>query len=263
MGGALERRDRRRQRIHRLLGEEHGRRRLGAVEPDHRLPGATTGERDRRPSRRRRLQRSDAEILDRREQQGAAARVEVGDLGIGAPAEEADARPGHRSQSRLGGAAPDDQQAPAQAVGRGHREVDALVGPKAGDLHRRMDHGGGAAVHATDALGDVLRDRHELVDAVGLSIPPPQRGGQRRQRQPRQPAAAARVGALEVPHVAHRREAVAEVQRAGGHPYRLGHAVAQRDHEVVAVQGEAAHGEREQGQVVTIAVGRARQALHE
>ena len=183
--GPLESRDRVDQRVDRLLREEDGgRRRVGGVEPDHRLERAAPRERDRRASGRGRFERRDAEVLDRRKDEGAAARVQPGDLGVGPPPEKAHRRPGQRAQPRLLRARADDDEPSAEAIGRADREVDALVRHERthdqivvvgglGDLEtphvdRRIDHVGRPVVGSADPVGDVPRDRDEPVHAAGV-----------------------------------------------------------------------------------------------
>ena len=68
----------------------------------------------------------------------------------------------------------------------------------------------------------------------------------------------AEVVVVAVPHVAHRRVAVAEVQGARGGAHALGHAVRAGDHEVEAAEVEGRGGGGEERQVVAVAAARRR-----
>ncbi len=178
-GGPLEARHRLDQRVDRLRLEEHRGGRLGRVEPHHRLERAAARQGDRRAPGGGGLERRDAEVLDRRKDEGAAARVEPSDLGVGSPPEKADRRPGERAQSRVLRTRADDEQASAESIGRADREVDALVRHErahdqivvvgglrdleARHVDRRIDHVRRTLVYAPDPVGDVPRDRHESV----------------------------------------------------------------------------------------------------
>ena len=74
--------------------------------------------------------------------------------------------------------------------------------------------------------------------------------------------AATEVVVVEVPHVAHGREAIADVRRTGGGTSALGHAVAGGQHEVVPAQVERLDRSGEQRQVLAIAGGGRGQALN-
>src|SRR5207249_6685849 len=63
--------------------------------------------------------------------------------------------------------------------------------------------------------------------------------------------------------VAHRRVAVADVERAAANPYALGHAVARREHQVVAAEVEARDRRGKEWQVLAVTRGRRRQPLDE
>ena len=136
---------------------------------------------------------------------------------------------------------------------------------KAGHVDGRVDHVGGPAVGPPDAVRDEARDGHEVVDAGrGAPIPAPERGGDGGHGRAHRPARArAEVLVVEIPDVAHRREAVAHVQRARGHGDRLGHRVARGQHEVVAAEIEAADGGGKQRQVPAVPGRRAGQPLDE
>src|SRR5262245_13074799 len=84
----LEALDRLRERLHGLTLEEETGGRLRAPGGDHRLERASLPEGDDRPSRGHGLERRDPEVLERREDQRAAAGVERRDLGVVAPAEQ-------------------------------------------------------------------------------------------------------------------------------------------------------------------------------
>src|SRR2546422_11116839 len=98
-------------------------------------------------------------------------------------------------------------------------------------------------VAAADARGHVVRDRNEVVHAgAGAPVPPPERGSHARHDRARERAAAgprAEVIIVEIPDVAHRRGAVADVERTGWNAHAPGHAVARRQPEVVTAEGEA------------------------
>jgi hypothetical protein len=116
-----------------------------------------------------------------------------------------------------------------------------------------MDHVGAAAIDATDAIGDVMGDGHEVVHALRAPVEAPQRRRHRRHEGAREAACAgAKVIVVQVPHVTHGSEAVRQVQAAGRHTHGLGHAMAQRQDEVVTAHVETAHGGREQRQVIGI-----------
>ena len=76
----------------RLALEEEPGRGLAAARRHHGLERAALPQRDHRAARGHRLERRDAEVLERREDQRAAARVELRRLGVVAPAEELDRR---------------------------------------------------------------------------------------------------------------------------------------------------------------------------
>src|SRR5262245_48881236 len=115
------------QVLDRLPREEESRWWPRAPGRHHRLADPALPEREDGPSRRHRLERCDPEILERGEEQRAAARVQVGHGLIVAPAEELDARPREGAQAALLGARPHDEKPPPRAVGRLDSEVDALV----------------------------------------------------------------------------------------------------------------------------------------
>ena len=89
------------QRLDRLPREEEAGRRLGAARRHHRLARAAVPEGDDRPPRRHGLERRDAEILERGEDERPAARVELGDVGVVPPAEQLDGGPGERPKAPL------------------------------------------------------------------------------------------------------------------------------------------------------------------
>src|SRR3989442_676340 len=266
-----ERRDRR------LAEEDPGRRRVGCAEADHRLEHAAVPERDRRAPRGGGFERHNPKILDRREEHRAAARVELGDLAVVPPAEELDTRPGERLEPPLLRTGADDEEPTAEPPGGSDRQVDALVGDerryheivvvhtvgdsKTLDVNRRVDHVGLAAPDAPDPLGDMPGDRDEAVDGLGSPIPPAERGGAGWREEPGGgPGARADIVVGKVPHVAHGRKAVAEVERTGRRADPLGDAVAEGEHEVVAGEVEAAYRRREQREIAAGLRGGGRRA---
>ena len=127
-----------------------------------------------------------------------------------------------------------------------------------------MDHVGLAAPDAPDPLGDVAGDRDEAVDGLGSPVPPAERGGDGWREEPGgKPGARADIVVGKVPHVAHGREAVAEVERAGRRADPLGDAVAEGEHEVVAGEVEAAYRRREQREIAAVLRDRGGQPLDE
>src|SRR5213076_3272064 len=132
------------------------------------------------------------------------------------------------------------------------------------DVDRRVDDVGLAAPDAPDAFGDVVGDRDDAVDRLVAPIPPTEPGGDGRGEEPRgEPGARAEVVVGEVPYVAHRREAVAEVERARRRADALGDAVAQREDEIVAGEVEAPYRRGEQREIAAILRGGGREPLDE
>ena len=220
-------------------------------------------------SGRRGLQRHDTVVLHRGKEHGAAAREELGDFVVRAPAEELHGGSRERAQAALLGPGAHDEQPALQTAGGRHRKIHTLVGHEGGHdqvelaralhrletlrRHRRVDDVGASAVDATDAVGDVMGDGHEVVHAVRAPVEAPQRSRHRRHEGAREaPGAGAEVIVVQVPHVTHGSEAVRQVQAAGRHPHGLGHAMAQRQDQVVTAHVETAHGGGEQGQVIGI-----------
>ena len=130
-------------------------------------------------------------------------------------------------------------------------------------VHRWVDHLGGASVVAADPLGDRRRVGDELGDAGRrAAVPSAKRPhplpGERPDRERE-----ALLLALEVPGVAHRRVAVAEVRHARGNPNGLRTRVAARDHEVGVGRGHRLPSERHQRQEPLVMPRRAGNPLQE
>ena len=186
-----------------------------------------------------------------------------------------------RSRGSSGPRADDVEPAPEPGA-RVHRDVDALVRRQRGHAqvrvadragldrpeerrpHRGVDDARLPPPDPPDAGGHVPRDAPEVAGApAGRAVPPAERGEGDPERPARERRHPPDVGALERPRVAHRREAVDHVRRAGGRPGPDRDAVARRQDEIVAPEVEAAHREREQGQVLAESARRAGQPLDE
>ena len=202
-------------------------------------------------------------------------------MGVVTPAEQLDGGPGQRPEASLLRPTADHHEPAAQAIagldgqvhalvrGQGRDDQVELAGrvlhPEAGDVHRRVDDVGVAAVGAPDPVGHEARDGHEVMHPRrGRPVPPPEPPRDRRHENPRgQARLRAEVVVVEIPDVAHRGEAVADVPGPGGNPHALGDRVARRQHQIVAGEVEALHRGREQRQVVAVAPLGLRQALDE
>ncbi len=275
---AIQRNDGRAQRLGRRLVEDDP----GAAVLDA-LGAAALAEDDRRAAAGERLERHDAGVLDAGHQHRATGAIELAQLEVADVSEELDLGRSLRAKPRgFRPAADDPQAAPAAAVGL-EAQLEPLVGRERGDdevvlsrhvrsrreeagVDRRRDHGRVAAVVAADAAGDVRAVRGEVVDAHGaLRIPRPQprRDGTDREARQRRHAAGAEVVVVAVPHVAHRRVAVAEVERARRRAHALGDAVRAREDEIEAREVERFGRARKERQVVPVARRHGGQVLHE
>ena len=268
------------ERLGRLRLEPDARRRpAGGIAQRHDgLAGSAAPERDHRPSGGLGLDGHDAEVLLLGVDERTAARVEVGELGVAAAPEEADVRRGPLLEAApRGPVSGHEQRAPELGEGA-QREVLALVGHEASDeqvevvrrprphaeaLHRdrRVHDLGLAAPVAAHALRDGAGDRDDPVHPLGpagAQVEAPQPGDERSGEGA--PQAAAEIGVGLVPHVAHGREAVADVDGAGRRAHALRDGVVGREHEVAGRQAQPLDREGKQRQQLAVVAGGARQA---
>ena len=267
------------QRLWSRLGEVHAGRRAAAriARADDRLQRPAARERDHRPAGGLRLDRDDPEVLVLRVHQRPTARVELVELAVRDPAEEAHVRGRARLEPRAGRAVACDHQRLAERAERLDRQRLGLVRHEAAEhevvvLGRRaqlgeardvdsgIHHAGGAVPDALDPLLDRVRDRDDPLDPArraGAQVPAAQVREQGRRGEPAR--AGAEILVREIPRVADRRHAVTEMGRAGRHPHALRERVAVRDHEVVALEPEALDRQREERQELPVVPRRAGQ----
>ena len=258
-------------RLRRRSRRPVGARPPGVVEGHDGLGGAAAAEGDHRPSRGLGLDGHDAEVLLLRIDERAAARVEVGELGVAAAAEEArrSARAPASSRRARGAVARHDERAAELREGA-QREVLALVGHEAADeqveVVGRPPRAARSAPrrpagYTTSASRPQLRRTRsatvcEIATIRWMRSGPLVRRSKRRSQATsgsgeRAPQTAAEVGVGLVPHVAHGREAVAEVDGAG----RRAHAPSRPRGCVESTRSQAGRRRR------SIAAGKQRQQL--
>ncbi len=242
-----------------LVREQHTCRR-GRVEPADGLEHASARQRDDRRSAGLRFQRGDAEILIGREDERSCLCQPAVTFAVWQPAEQARVRARDRLDPRALGAFADHHQL---AVGKAPEglddQVDALVGDELRNRHvgrpangcgvdrvdrdRRMDDGRIAAVAAPDAIGDVAGDRDEVVDpSAGLPVPrlePVEHAACEPAPQTVVEPGLPQVLVAQVPCIAHRRVAVADVQLSAMGTHALGHRMRAGDHQVVGGDARA------------------------
>ena len=202
---------------------------------------------------------------------------------VGLPAQESHRRAGKRFQARPLGPRADHHEPPAQAGAGGHRVVDALVRDERRDnevkvftalkgrrrpvilgIDGRRNHPAVAIVGGGDSLANGFGDRHEMCDAAsGRAIPVSQTVKKQASHgsadRPIGPAFEVCVSPL--PGIAHRCEAVANVGHAAGRLDRLGHTVAQADHQVNVANLPGPGRQRHEGKQVSIVLEDSRHSL--
>ena len=200
-------------------------------------------------------------------------------------AEEAHVGRGEPGQFfHLGTVAGDDQLPPGHRAECAHQQVDALVRNQArhgeikrfprcavtlvcGDVDRRIDDIGVAAVAVAYALGNVFGDGDKAVDASrGAQIPAPE-PGKLAAREPAERAAVEprlrQILRLQVPGIARRRIAQADVQLVGPGANAFGDRVRARDHQLVGRQVELFDRLRHQRKILSKVPPRKRKPLDE
>ena len=199
-------------------------------------------------------------------------------------AQQRDVRSGQGFDARAFGTVADHHElAIRKQPERVDDKVDALVGDQAryGDIrvapgslridrrrgNGRKNHCRFAVVAAANALRDGARDRDEMVDAHARGAVPSAQACKRSADHAAPNALVeadlAQVWVLQVPCVAHRRVAVADVQLRGDRAHAFGHSVRTRDHKVVGGYVEALYSAREKWQVAPERRARERQPLDE
>ena len=256
----------------------------GAWQPAYRFQRAAAAVGDHRRAPRLRFKRRDAEILVGGEHERAGAGEPPVAHVIRGAAQQPDIGSRRGSDARTLGPVADHHQLPIgqQPESRGD-QVDALVRNETrhrdigrpacrvrssrcrGD--RRIDHRRVTIVAVADALRDRVRDRDEAVDAFARGAVPAAQAGERAADDPAPNAAVEadlpQVLVLQVPRVAHRRVAVADVQLLARRAHALGHRVRTGDHEIVGGHVEVLDRAREKRQVAAKPRLREGQALDE
>ncbi len=243
-----------------LLVEQYTGGRRG-IESADRFQRAAAAVGDHRRTARLCFQRRNAEILLRGEHERARGRKPMVALDVRQLAQQSDVGSGGSLDARpLGAVADHDEFAVGQEPECVHDQVDALVrnearygdvarathGPRAGCApERQADRSPWTRGHSNaDAVRDGIRNRDEVTDpAAGGAVPI----AQAIERATDEPAAGASIEAdlaqvlvLQVPCIAHRRVAVADVQLRRRSPDTFGDRMRTGDHEVVARTGRSA-----------------------
>ena len=118
---------------------------------------------------------------------------------------------------------------------------------------RRMDNRRIAPVIFSDAGRDCLRIGDEMVDPQRRDgVPVAYVVAERRHQKPCQRVRAHAVVVEHIPDIAHRRVAIADVDRVSGGDYALGWSGFAADDEVIAPQIDLFEGERHEGEVMLI-----------
>ena len=239
--------------------------------------GATLRERDHGPAGGHRLHGDDAEVVERRMDDGAAAAVERVQLVVVDAAAQLDVGAGQRVSRSRSGPSPTTTSRPRRPANARTASSTRLYGTSA-DTHRysgsappfaapaggsgmrakrrgvdgRLDDRRVAAVVAADALLACTCCWRRARQRATSSRGPSGAGTAASRRERRAAERAARrvrgVRPLRLPDVTHRRVDVRHVQRAGRRPRPLGDRVAAGDDQVVAVEPKRLDGARKQRQ---------------